>query len=58
MGNGIIKPDPERMKPSQEIQFPKDMRTHNRARGIFAYYAKWIPDYSDKIHPLKLIGFH
>lgn len=58
VGNGIIKTDPEGMKPLQEIQLPKDMRTLNRARGIFVYYVKWIPDCSDKIHPLKLIGSH
>ena len=52
VGNGKIKPDPERMKPLQELPPPKDMSSLKRIRGMFAYYAKWIPDFSDKILPL------
>lgn len=52
VGNGRIKPDPERMKPLQELPPPKNMNSLKRIRGMFAYYAKWIPEFSEKIQPL------
>lgn len=48
VGNGKIKPDPERMKPLQELPPPKNMNRLKRIRGMFAYYAKWIPEFSEK----------
>ena len=52
VGNGMIKPDPERLRPLQEMPPPHDMNSLNRIRGLFAYYAKWISQFSDKIQPL------
>ena len=52
VGNGKIKPDPKRIKPLQELPPPKNMNSLKRIRGMFAYYAKWIPEFSDKIKPL------
>ena len=52
VGQGKIKPDPERMKPLQELPLPTNMNILKRVRGMFAYYAKWIPEFSDKIQPL------
>lgn len=52
VGNGKIKPDPERMKPFQELPPPKNMNSLKRIRRMFAYYAKWIPEFSEKIQPL------
>ena len=49
VGNGIIKPDPERLQPLQEIPIPTTIESLRRALGMFAYYAKWIPNFSDKI---------
>jgi len=52
VGNGIIKPDPERLRPLQELPPPNNLTSLRRALGLFAYYAKWIPNFSDKIQPL------
>ena len=52
VGNGVIRPDPERMKPLQNLPPPHNKESLERIRGMFAYYAKWIPDFSDKIQPL------
>ena len=48
----IIKPDPERLRPLQELPPPSNARSLKRALGLYAYYAKWIPEFSLKIHPL------
>ena len=50
VGNGIIKPDPER--PIQELPVTTNLISLRRAVRMFAYYAKWIPRFSDKIQPL------
>ena len=52
IGNGVVRPDPERLRPLQELP-PTNVRSHRRALGLFAYYAKWIPNFSEKIQPLS-----
>lgn len=52
VGNGSIKPDPERLRPLQELPPPTNLTSLRRALGMFAYYAKWISNFSDKIKPL------
>ena len=47
-----IKPDPERLQPLQEYPPPSNFPSLRRALGMFAYYARWIPQFSDKIRPL------
>ena len=47
-----IKPDPERLQPLHEYPPPSNVPSLRRALGMFAYYAKWIPQFSDKIRPL------
>ena len=47
-----IKPDPERLQPLQDYPPPSNVPSLRRALGMFAYYAKWIPQFSDKIRPL------
>jgi transposase InsO family protein len=49
---GTKRPDPERLKPLMEFSLPDTMPKLRRLIGFFAYYAKWIPDYSNKIRPL------
>ncbi|GFU50197.1 retrovirus-related Pol polyprotein from transposon opus [Trichonephila clavipes] len=50
--DGIIKPDPERLKPSRDMPVPKDSSALQRALGMFAHYCRWIPGFSKKIRPL------
>ena len=48
----VLKPDPERVKPLLELPTPTSVPSLKRTIGLFAYYAKWIPDYSNTIRPL------
>ena len=47
-----IKPDPDRVQPLLDMPVPKTKKELQRIIGLFAYYARWIPNYSDKIRPL------
>ena len=47
ISNGTIKPDKDRMKPLYEMPPPTCMTSLKRVLGMFAYYAKWIPKFSD-----------
>ena len=49
---GTLQPDPERVKPLLELPMPDNPKALRRVIGMFAYYAQWIPNYSDKIKPL------
>ena len=53
VGNGKIKPDPERLRPLRELPPPTNSKSLKRVLGLFAYYAKWIYQFSDKIYRLK-----
>ena len=53
VGNGVIKLDPERLRPLKELPPPVDSKSLKRVLGLFAYYAKWIYQFSDKIRRLK-----
>ncbi|XP_068235485.1 uncharacterized protein [Palaemon carinicauda] len=44
VGNNAIKPDPDRLRPLQELPPPTNMGSLRRDQGLFAYYAKWIPE--------------
>ena len=52
MGDGVIKPDQERLRPLQDYPPPTNIGFLRRVVGMFAYYAKWIPNFSGKIQPL------
>lgn len=47
-----IQPDPERLRPLLEFPPPSNTASLRRALGMFAYYVKWIPQFSDKVRPL------
>ena len=53
--DGKILPDEERVKPLKALSIPKDSKALKRALGMFSYYSTWIPQFSDKIHPLTNI---
>ena len=46
---GQIKPDPERMAALLKMDVPDNLKALKRTLGLFAYYSKWIPRYSDAI---------
>ena len=52
VGNMVIKPDPERMRPLIDFPLPNNMNALRRILDMFAYYAKWIFDFAEKIRPL------
>ena len=52
ISNGELQPDPERLRPLLEFPVPQTSKALRRCVGLFAYYAKWVPNYSKKIRPL------
>ena len=55
VGHGNIKPDPERLTALKNLPPPITPKSLQRALGLFAYYAKWVPDFSDRIQILKAV---
>ena len=43
-----IKPDPDRLRPLLEMPTPQTPKELKRVSGMFAYYAKWIDNFSSK----------
>ena len=52
VSHGEIKPDPERFGPLKKLPVPKTVKALQRVIGMFSYYSKWIPRFSEKIAPL------
>ena len=52
---GCIKPDPERLRPLKNFPPPVNQKQLRSVLGMFAYYAKWIDRYADKIRPLAQV---
>jgi transposase InsO family protein len=50
--NGTFRPDTRRVESLLNFPEPRNITQLNRLIGLFAYYAKWIPHYSDAITPL------
>ena len=48
---GSLQPDPERLRPLLDLPAPHDKKSLQRIVGMFAYYAKWVSHFSDKIKP-------
>ena len=53
VGNENIKPDPKRLRLLLNMPAPQDAKSLKRALGMFAYYAKWVMNFSDKIANLN-----
>ena len=49
---GLIRPDPERLRPLTELPLPQNSKELKRCLGMFAYYARWTKNYSAEIKPL------
>ena len=52
LANGLIRPDPERVKPLIDLPPPASIIEQRRVLGMFAYYSRWIEKYSEHIQPL------
>ena len=48
----MVRPDPERHRPIQELPPPTNVLSQRRVFGHFADYARWLFNFSDKIQPL------
>ena len=55
VGRGVIKPDPERLRVLLDLPVPHTPKSLQRALGLFAYYAKWVTNYSDSVKLLKTV---
>ena len=47
-----MRPDPERSRQLQEFPPPTNVGSQRRVLRLFAYYAKWISNFSEKIQQL------
>ena len=54
--NGNISPDPDRVKPLIDLPVPSDSPSLKRTIGMFAYFSKFIPKFSDRINPLVKVS--
>ena len=50
---GVIRPDPERLGPLRNLPVPRDSKSLNKCLWLFSYYSQWIPEFSNRIKPLK-----
>lgn len=50
--NGELRPDPTRLEPLQTMPDPDNNKGLQRIIGVFAYYSRWVPRFSDRIRPL------
>ena len=50
--NQSIKPDPDRVQSLLDMLIPKITEELQRMVELFAYYARWVPNYSSRICPL------
>ena len=53
IGNESVKPDPERFRLLVEISAPSNITEQRRVVRMFAYYSKWVQNFSDKIRILN-----
>ena len=48
ISNGMLQPDSDRVKPLLELSVPNIGKELQRLVGMFAYYAQWVPCFSEK----------
>ena len=54
ISDGVMRPDPERVKPIINLPNPTNKKELQRVIGMFSYYAQWLPQFSEKVRPLIL----
>ena len=52
ISSGKVKPDPSRLQPLLDMPPPANPKELKRICGMFAYYARWIQNFSAKAGPL------
>ena len=52
ISNGMLQPGSDRVKPLSELPMPNTGKEFQSLVGIFAYYAQWVPCFSEKLKPL------
>ena len=52
VSHNCIKPDPDRLQALLDIRMPTTPKELERLRGLLAYYARWLPKFSERIAPL------
>ncbi|XP_063628196.1 uncharacterized protein LOC134799687 [Cydia splendana] len=50
--DNVIEPDKDRLEPLIKLPLPRNTAELKRALGLFAHYAKWVHNFSEKIQPL------
>ena len=53
ISHNCISPDQSRLKPLLEMGPPTSLKAQKRIVGMFAYYSKFIENFSDKMYPLN-----
>ena len=57
ISHGELRPDPDRLLGLKMLKTPETKKELERTKGLFAYYAKWIPGFSQKISQLSNVEF-
>jgi transposase InsO family protein len=57
IGEGVVKPDSSRLDPLRNLPIPHDQSSLRRTIGLFSYFSKWVPTFSDKISSLMSSSF-
>ena len=50
-----VKPDPDRLKGLMDWLIPQNIPSLRRVMGMFSHYSRWIPNFSEKLHPLTKV---
>jgi len=51
-----VRPDPDRLQGLRDYKIPTNGKELDRLKGMLAYYAKWIKNYSEKIQCLTKVN--
>ena len=55
ISKGSVKPDPDRLKGLMDLPVPQNLPSFRQAMGMFSHYSRWIPNFSEKLHPLTKV---